>query len=82
VASGETETSTPDLSCRKRIRREDAGGDLSHAREDHQSSQLGVIEGEDWTDELVHSEVSTGTASGSAAADKVGLIRVEETIMT
>jgi hypothetical protein len=64
------------------MRREDASGDLSHAREDHRSSQLGVVEGEDWTDEPVHSEVSTGTASGSAAADGAGLTRVEETIMT
>jgi hypothetical protein len=48
----------------------------------HRSSQLEVIEGEDRTDEPVHSEVSTGTVSGSAAADGVGLIRVEETTLT
>jgi hypothetical protein len=46
------------------------------------SSQLEVVEGKDRTDEPVHSEVSTGTVSGSAAANGVGLIRVEETTLT
>jgi hypothetical protein len=81
VALGETETLTPDLSCSKRVHREDAGGDLSRAGEDRRSSQLGVIEGEDRSDDPVHSEVSTGTASGSVAADGAGLIRVEETTL-
>jgi hypothetical protein len=82
VASGETETSTPDLSCSKRVRREDAGGDLGRAGEDRQSSRLEVIEGEERTEEPVRSEVSTGTASGSAAADGAGLIRAGEAILT
>jgi hypothetical protein len=82
VASGETETSTPDLSCNKRVHREDAGGNPGRAREDHQSSQLEVIKGEDRTDEPVRSEVSTGTASGPAAADGARLIRVEEAALT
>jgi hypothetical protein len=82
VASGETETSTPDLSCSKRVRREDASGDLGHAGEYRRSSQLEVVEGEDQTDEPVRSEVSTGATSGSAAADGAGLTRVEETALT
>jgi hypothetical protein len=82
VASGETETSTPDLSRSKRVRREDAGGNLGHAGEDRRSSQLEVVEGEDRTDEPVRSEVSMGTASGSAVADGAGLIRVEEATLT
>jgi hypothetical protein len=82
VASGETETSTPDLSCSKRVHREDAGGDLGCAGEDRRSSQLEVVEGEDQTEELVRSEVSTGTASGSAAADGAGLIQAGEAILT
>jgi hypothetical protein len=82
VASGETETLTPDLSCNKRMRGEDAGGNLGRAGEDCRSSQLEVVEGEDRTDEPVRSEVLTGTASGSAAADGAGLIRVEEATLT
>jgi hypothetical protein len=38
VASGETETSTPNLSCSKRVRREDAGGDPGCTGEDRHSS--------------------------------------------
>jgi hypothetical protein len=64
------------------VRREDAGINLGHAGEDCRSSQLEVLEGEDQTEELVRSEVLTGTASGSAAADGAGLIRVEEATMT
>jgi hypothetical protein len=56
------------------VRREDGGGDLSHAGEDHQSSQLEVVEGEDRTEEPVRSEVSMGIVSDSAAADGAGLI--------
>jgi hypothetical protein len=73
VASGETKISTPDLSCNKRVHREDASGDLGHAGEDRQSSRLEVVEGEGRTEELVHPEVSTGIASGSAAAAEAGL---------
>jgi hypothetical protein len=73
---------TPDLSCSKRVHREDAGGDLGRAGEDRRSSRLEVIEGEDRTEEPVCSEVSMGTASGSAAADGAGLIRAGEAILT
>jgi hypothetical protein len=82
VASGETETSTPDLLCSKRVHREDAGGNLGHAGEDHRSSQFEVIEGEDRTDKPVRSKVSTGTTFGSAAADGAGLIQDEEAPLT
>jgi hypothetical protein len=73
VASGESETSTPDLSCNKRVCREDASGDLGHAGEDRQSSRLEAIEGEGRTEELVRSEVSMGITSGSATVAEAGL---------
>jgi hypothetical protein len=73
VASGETETLTPDLSRSKRVRREDASGDLRRAGEDRRSSRLEVIKGEGRTEEPVCLEVSTGIASGSAAATEAGL---------
>jgi hypothetical protein len=82
VASGEIETSTPDLSCNKRVRREDTGSNLGRAGEDRQSSWLEVVEGEGRTEELVRPEVSTGIASGSAAAAEDGLTRAKETILT
>jgi hypothetical protein len=82
VASGETGNSTPDLSSSKRVRREDASGNLGRAGEDHRSSQLEVVEGEDRMKEPVRLEVSTGTASDSVAADEAGLIRVEEATLT
>jgi hypothetical protein len=82
VASGETETSTPDLSCSKRVRREGTSGDLGCTGEDRQSSWLEVIEGEGRTEELVRPKVSTGIVSGSAAAAKAGLTRAGEAILT
>jgi hypothetical protein len=82
VASGETETSTPDLSCSKRMHREGTGGDLGCAGEDRQSSRLEVIEGEARMEELGRPEVSTGIVSGSAAAAEAGLTRAEEAILT
>jgi hypothetical protein len=82
VASGETETSTPDLLCNKRVHREDTSGNLGRAGEDRRSSRLGVVEGEDRTEEPVRSEVSTGTASGSVAVDGAELTRAGEAILT
>jgi hypothetical protein len=73
VASGETETSTPDLSCNKRVHRKDTGGDLGCVGEDRQSSRLEVIEGEGRAEELVRPEVSMGIASGSAAVAEARL---------
>jgi hypothetical protein len=82
VASGETETSTPDLSCNKRVRREDAGGDLGRAGEDRQSSRLEVIEGEGRTEEPVYPKASTRIVSDSAAAAEARLTRAGEAILT
>jgi hypothetical protein len=58
------------------------GGDLGRAGEDRQSSRLEVVEGEGRTKELVRPEVSTGIASGSAAAAEAGLTRAGEAILT
>jgi hypothetical protein len=82
VASGETKTSTPDLLCSKRVRREDVNGDLGCAGEDRRSSRLEVVEGEDRMEEPVRSEVSMGIASDSVAADGAGLTRAGEAILT
>jgi hypothetical protein len=82
VASRETETSIPDLSCNKRACGEDAGGDLGRAGDDRQSSRLEVVAGEGRTEELVRPDVSTGIASGSAAAAEAGLTRAREAILT
>jgi hypothetical protein len=82
VASGETETSTPDLSCSKRVRREDASDDLGCAGEDRHSSWLEVVEGEGRTEELVCPEVPTSIVSGSAAAAEARLTRAGEAILT
>jgi hypothetical protein len=73
VALGETETSTPDLSCNKRVRRKDTNGDLGRAGEDHQSSRLEVIEGEGRTEEPVCPEATTDIVFGSAAAAEARL---------
>jgi hypothetical protein len=81
VASGETETLTPDLWCSKRVCREGTGGDLGCAGEDRQSSRLEVIEGESWMEELVRPEVSTSIVSGLAAAAEAGLTRAGEAIL-
>jgi hypothetical protein len=59
--------------CNKRVRREDAGGDLGCTGEDRQSSRLEVVEGEGRMEELVCPEVSMGITSGSAAAAEAGL---------
>jgi hypothetical protein len=67
VVSGETGTLTLDLSCSKRVRREDAGGDLGHAREDRHSPQLEVVEGEGRTEELVRPGAPASVVSSPAA---------------
>jgi hypothetical protein len=82
VASGETKTSTPNLSCNKRVRREDAGGDLGRAGEDRQSSRLEVVEGEGRMEEPVRPKASTGIVSDSAAAAEAELTRAGEAILT
>jgi hypothetical protein len=82
MALGETETSTPDLSCSKRARSEDAGGDLGCAGEDHHSSRLEVVEGEGRTEELVRPEAPASIVSSPAAAAEAGLTRAGEAILT
>jgi hypothetical protein len=82
VASGETGTSTLDLSCNKRTRREDASGDLGRAEEDHRSPRLEVTESEGRTEELVRSEAPASIISSPAAADEAGLTRAGEAILT
>jgi hypothetical protein len=82
AALGEIETLTPDISCSKKVRREDAGGDLGCAGEDRHFSRLEVVEGEGRTEELVRLEVPTGIISGSAAAAEAGLTRAGEAILT
>jgi hypothetical protein len=82
VALGETETSTPDLSCSKRVRREDADGDLGRAREDRHSPRLEVVEGEGRTEEFVRPEAPASAVSSPAAAAEAGLMRAGEAILT
>jgi hypothetical protein len=82
VASGETETSIPDLSCSKRVRREDASGDLGCAGEDRHSSRLEVVEGMGRMEELVRSEAPTSIVSSSAVAAEAGLTRTGKAILT
>jgi hypothetical protein len=64
---------TPDLSCSKRARKEDAGGDLGCAGEDRRSSRLDVVEGEGRTEELVRLEAPTSIVFSPAAAAEAGL---------
>jgi hypothetical protein len=73
---------TPDLSCSKRVRREDAGGDLGCAGEDRHSSRLEVVEGEGRTEELVRPEAPASIVSSPAVAAEVGLTRAGEAILT
>jgi hypothetical protein len=73
---------TPDLSCSKRVRREDAGGDLGCAEEGRHSPRLGVVEGEGRTEEPAHLETSARIVSSPAAAAEAGLTRAGEAILT
>jgi hypothetical protein len=82
VASGETGTSTLDLSRSKRVRREDASGDLSCSEEDRRSPRLEIAESEGRTEELVRLEVAASIVSSPAAAAKVVPKRAREAIST
>jgi hypothetical protein len=82
VASGETETPTLDLSCNKRVRREDASGDLGRAKEERHTPQLEASEGGGRTEELVCPEAPASVATSPAAAAEVGLTRAGEAILT
>jgi hypothetical protein len=58
VASEETEPLALDLSCSKRMRREDAGGDLGRAEEECHTPQLEASKGGGRTEELVLQEAA------------------------
>jgi hypothetical protein len=68
VASGETETSTPNLPRNKRVRREDASGDLGRAKENRRSPRLEVAESEVRAEEPVRPEAPASVVSSPAAA--------------
>jgi hypothetical protein len=82
VALGETETPTLDLSCSKRVRREDVGGDLGRAEEERHAPQLEAIEGGGRTEELVRLESPASVVTSPAAAAEAGLTRAGEAILT
>jgi hypothetical protein len=67
-ASGEAVISAPDLSCNKRARREDAGGDLGHAKEDRHSPRLELVASEAKAEEPAHPKAPANAASSPAAA--------------
>jgi hypothetical protein len=79
IASEETESLAFALSCSKRMRKEDAGGDLGHAEEEDRSSQVeaGEVEGS------AAKFGCQGTAAADATADagitaEAGPARTEE----
>jgi hypothetical protein len=82
VVSGETETLTLDLSCSKRVRREDASSNLGHVGEERHSPQLEAVEGGGRTEELVHPKAPTSVVTSPAAAAEAGLTRAREAILT
>jgi hypothetical protein len=67
-ASGEAVTSTPDLPCNKKARREDAGGDLGRAEEDRRSPRLELVASEARAEEPARPEVPVNAVSSPAAA--------------
>jgi hypothetical protein len=82
MASGETETSTPDLSSGKRMRRGNAEDNLGHVGEGHPSPRLGVVEGESMTEEPAHLETPAGAVSRPTAAAEAELAQAEEAVLT
>jgi hypothetical protein len=82
VASGETGTSTRDLYCNKRARREDAIGNLGRAEEDRCSPRLEVAESEVRMEEPVRPEASASVVSSPAAAAEAVLTRAGEATST
>jgi hypothetical protein len=67
-ASGEAETSTPDLPHSKRVRKEDTGGDLGRVEEDRHSPQLEFVASKAGAEEPVRPEVAVDAISSPAAA--------------
>jgi hypothetical protein len=82
VASGETETLALDLSCSKRARKEDAGGDLGRAEEERHTPQLEATGGGGRTEELVCPEAPANVFTSPAAMAEAGLTRAGEVILT
>jgi hypothetical protein len=81
VASEETEPPALDLSCSKRMRREDVGGDLGHAEGECHTPQLEASEGGDRMEELVRQKAAPASiVTSPAAAAEAGLTRAEEAI--
>jgi hypothetical protein len=78
-ASGEAETSTPDLPCNKRARREDASGDLGRAKEDRRSPRLESVVSEARAEEPVRPEVPANAVSSPAAATEAEPMQAGET---
>jgi hypothetical protein len=82
MASGGTGTLTPDLSSSKRVRRENAGGDLSCAREGHPSPRLGFVEGESVMEDPTRLETPVGFVSCPTAMAEAKPARVGEAVLT
>jgi hypothetical protein len=82
VASGEVETPALDLSCSKRVRREDAGGDLGRAKEEHHTPQLEVSEGGGKTEELARPESPASVVTSPATTTEAGLTWAGEADLT
>jgi hypothetical protein len=61
-------TSAPDLPCNKRARKEDAGGDLGRAEEDHRSPRSELVASEARAGEPARPEAPANAASSPAAA--------------
>jgi hypothetical protein len=62
-ASGEAVTSTPDLPCNKRVRREDAGDDLGRAEEGRRSPRLEFVMSETRAEMLANAVSSLATTT-------------------
>jgi hypothetical protein len=82
MASGETETLTPDLSSSKRVHRENASGDLSCAGEGDPSPRLGFVEGESVTEEPTHLGTPVGVVSCPTATAEAEPARAGEAVLT
>jgi hypothetical protein len=67
-ASGEAETSTPDLPRSKRVRKEGTGGDSGRAEEDRPSPRLESAASGAGAEEPIRPEVAAGAVSSPAAA--------------
>jgi hypothetical protein len=78
-ASGEAETSSPDLPCNKRARREDAGSNLGHAEEDRRSPRLELVMSEARVEEPICLEVLANAVSSPSTMAEAVPMQVGET---